>query len=99
MHRSDVSANAIVLNSQATNCVNRMGKQKSRWAVDGSHKIGEERDAGASSSICLASSVLLVLSAAAQLGSNVAQLNVVKVCMLAVSSHMYYVRYPPGFEE
>jgi hypothetical protein len=99
VHRSEVSNDAIVLNSLVTNCVNRAGKQKSRWVVDGSRRPGEKRDAGASSPTCLASSVLLVFSAAAQNKWHVAQFDVVKAYMLAVPSHLYYVRYPPGFDE
>ena len=48
---------------------------------------------------CLASSVPLVFLAAAQFGWDVAQFDVVKAYMLAAPSHMYYVRYPPGFGE
>ena len=99
VHRSDVSNDATVLNSLVTNCVNRAGKQKSLWVVGGSGRPGEVRDAGASSPTCLASSVLLAFSAAAQNGWEVAQFGVVKAYMLAVPSHLYYVRYPPGFDE
>ena len=88
-----------MLNSLATNSVNRADNQKSRWVVDGSRRPGEERDAHASSPTCLASSVLLVFSAAAQNKWHVAQFDVVKAHMLAVPSHLHYVRYPPRFGE
>ena len=97
--RSDVSTNTIMLNSLVTNCVNRAGKQKSRWVVGGSSKLGEERDVVAPSPTCLAPSVLLAFLAAAQFDWGVAQFGVAKAYMLAVPSQLYYVRYPPGFEE
>ena len=87
VRRSEVPADAIVFNSLVTNCVNRAGKQKSRWAVDGSRRPGKERDVGASSPRCLASSVLLVFSVVAHNKWDVAQSGVVKAYILAVPNH------------
>ena len=65
VRRSEVSTDAIVLNSLVTSCVSRAGKQKSMWVVGESRRPGEERDVGASSPTCIASSVLLVFPVAA----------------------------------
>ena len=92
VHRSEVAAGFIVLKLLFTNYVNRVDKQRLRWVVDRSRRPGEEHDISASS-------VLLVFSATAKNKWDVAQFGAAKAYMLTVPSHMYHVRYPPGFEE